>query len=103
MADDELIDESERDRFAGTSAMSPGTDRHDRDGDGVDDRREALTGRNDSDGDGADDRHEGSRAAGTLDDYDRGRRDEAVKNERPARFDRDEAVADDRRDAPTRY
>ncbi len=27
MADHELIDDSERDRFAGTSAMSPGTDR----------------------------------------------------------------------------
>ena len=25
MADHELIDDSERDRFAGTSAMSPGT------------------------------------------------------------------------------
>jgi hypothetical protein len=38
MADHELIDESERDRFAGTSAMSP-----DRDRDGVDDRRERGT------------------------------------------------------------
>ena len=38
MADHELIDESERERFAGTSAMNG---RHDRDGDGVDDRREA--------------------------------------------------------------
>jgi hypothetical protein len=91
MADDELIDESERDRFAGTSAMSPGTDR---DADGVDDRRETLTGRHDSDG---------SRAAGTLDDYDRGRRDEAVENDRPARFNRDEVVEKDRRDSPTRY
>jgi hypothetical protein len=95
MADHELIDESERDRFEGTSAMSPGTDRHDRDADGVDDRREALTGRNDSD--------EGSRAAGGMDDYERGRRDEAVEENRPARFDRDEVVKDDRRDSPTRY
>ena len=92
MADHELIDESERDRFAGTSAMSPGTDR---DADGVDDRREPLTDRKDSD--------EGARAAGTLDDYDRGRRDEAIKNERPARFNRDEVVENDRRDSPTRY
>jgi hypothetical protein len=92
MADHELIDDSERDRFAGTSAMSPGTDR---DADGVDDRREPLTDRKNSD--------EGARAAGTLDDYDRGRRDEAIKNERPARFNRDEVVEDDRRDAPTRY
>jgi len=36
MADDELIADNERDRFAGTSAM------RDRDGDGVDDRRETL-------------------------------------------------------------
>ena len=52
MADHELIDESERDRFA---------DVVDRDGDGVDDRRE----------------HNGT---GTLDD----------DHERPARFNRDE-------------
>src|SRR4051794_35529229 len=90
MADHELIDDSERDRFAGTSAVSPGTDRHDRDADGVDDRREALTGRNDSD-------------EAPRDDYDRGRRDEAIENERPARFNRDEVVEDERRDSPTRY
>ena len=95
MADHELIDESERDRFEGTSAMSPGTDRHDRDADGVDDRREALTDRNDSDG--------GSRAAGGMDDYERGRRDEAVEKDRPARFNRDEVSEDDRRDTTTRY
>jgi hypothetical protein len=74
MADDELIDESERDRFAGTSAMSPGTDR---DADGVDDRREALTGRNDS--------------------------DPALETERPARFSRDGVAEEGRRDTPTRY
>jgi hypothetical protein len=94
MADDELIDDSERDRFAGTSASI-----NDRDADGVDDRREASTDRNDSD----DDRGEGARAAGSLDDYDRGRRDEAVEQDRPARFNRDEVAEDDRRDTPTRY
>jgi len=87
MADDELIDDSERDKFAGTSAMSPGTDRdrdHDRDNDGVDDRREAMTDRQDSNG--------------TLDDskdYQRGRADEArAENERPARFNRDDPAAE---------
>jgi hypothetical protein len=73
MADDELIDDSERDRFAGTSASI----NHDRDGDGVDDRREAATTRRDS--------------------------DPALETERPARFNRDEVVEDDRRDTPTRY
>ncbi len=92
MADHELIDDNERDRFAGTSAMSPGTDR---DGDGVADRREGLTDRHDSDG---------ARAAGTLDDdYQRGRRDEAIaENEQPARFNRDAATERDRSDAPSR-
>jgi hypothetical protein len=100
MADHELIDDNERDRFAGTSAMNG---RNDRDGDGVDDRREATTGR--QDGQAAD-------AGGTLDnDYQRGRRDEAAdENNRPARFGRDggeggsESMTErDRRDAPTRY
>jgi hypothetical protein len=82
MADHELIDESERERFADV------TNRHDRDGDGVDDRREPT--------------------GGTLDDdYERGRRDEAVaENDRPARFNREDDVAaesTDRRDAPSRY
>src|SRR3954466_8030881 len=83
MANHELIDDNERDRFAGTSAMNG---RNDRDGDGVDDRREGATGR--MDGQGAD----GGREAGaTLDnDYQRGRHDEAVdENNRPARFGRD--------------
>src|SRR4051794_29391585 len=75
MADHELIDDSERDRFAETSAMSPGTDR---DGDGVPDREETdrparFTRR---DGDATD----GSLAAG--DDYERGRRDEALEERR---------------------
>ena len=90
MADHELIDESERDRFAGTSAMS-----NDRDGDGIDDRQESMTdGRHDSDGRGALD-----------DDYERGRRDEAVdENNRPARFDRERTVAsDERTDQPQRF
>jgi hypothetical protein len=77
MADHELIDDHERDKFAGTSAMSDDND-----------RREPLTdGRHDSD-------------AGTLDnDYERGRHDEAV--ERSPRFDRD-ATERDRRDETTR-
>lgn len=79
MADDELIDDNERDRFAGTSAMSTGTDR---DGDGRDDRDETvMDGRQD--------------ANGTLDnDYERGRHDQAEADEhnRPARFNRDAAA-----------
>ncbi len=90
MADHELIDESERERFADV------TNRHDRDGDGVDDRREAVTGRGDrNDTDGTPDN-----------DYQRGRRDEAIdENNRPARFDRDDVAAEssDRRDEPSRY
>jgi hypothetical protein len=70
MADHELIEEHERDRFEGTSAMSTHRD------------RDETNGR------------------GTLDDdeYRRGRRDEAVdeakadENNRPARFDRDTAA-----------
>jgi hypothetical protein len=80
MADDELIDESERDRFADVAG------RHDRDADGVDDRRER---------------------GGTIDDdYQRGRHDEAVaENEGPARFNRDDVAAEsaERRDQPSRY
>jgi hypothetical protein len=93
MADHELIDDSERDRFAGTSAMSG----HDRDGDGVDDRRED---RGDVDG-----RREGATASGSLDDdYERGRRDEALdESDRPARFQREDATEGERRDSPTRY
>jgi hypothetical protein len=79
MADHELIDESERDRFADV------TNRHDRDGDGVDDRREGAT---------------------IDDDYQRGRHDEAVaESDRPARFNRDDVGAEsaERRDTPSRY
>jgi len=94
MADDELIDDHEREKFAGTSAMSPGTDRdgdgrsqHDRDGDGRDDRVEAVTGRDDHNG--------------TLDDdYQRGRRDQAVddQQDRPARFNREDVAAESSRE-----
>ncbi|MDA0180562.1 hypothetical protein OJ997_09680 [Solirubrobacter phytolaccae] len=76
MADHELIDESEREKFAGTSAVS---DRHDRDGDGVDDREEATA-----------DSHRST--DGVLDnDYQRGRSDQALEDEhnRPARFNRE--------------
>ena len=104
MADHELIDDSERDKFAGTSAISPGTDR---DADGVDDRREALTDRHDSDGDGVRRSPRGRQAASTFDDdYERGRHDQAVEDEsdRPARFTRDEPAAErERRDETTRY
>ena len=89
MADHELIDESERERFAGTSAMNG---RHDRDGDGVDDRREAVTGRDRRR------RHRRRREpTGTLDDE--RRRERAAR----ARFDRDDAEVQDerRRDTPT--
>jgi Na+-transporting methylmalonyl-CoA/oxaloacetate decarboxylase gamma subunit len=72
MADDELIGDHERDKFRGTSAMAGS---HDRDGDGVDDRREAITG------------------DGSRDDYDRGRHDQALEDQdRPARFNRDVAA-----------
>src|SRR4051794_18001737 len=66
MADHERIDDPEPDKFAGTSAMSSGTDR---DGDGVSDRQEPMT--SSRDGEGID----SSRAAGSMNDYDRGRRD----------------------------
>ena len=95
MADDELIDDHERQKFAGTSAMSPGTDR---DGDGRDDRVETVTGRHDADG--RDDRN------GTLDDdYQRGRHDQAVddQQDRPARFNREDVAAESSRERSERY
>jgi hypothetical protein len=95
MADHELVGDHERDHFAGTSAeRSAGTRDddtgafgRDRDGDGVDDRRESpSTGRadgttdtgqrftRDRDGDGVDDRREGATAAGgTQSEFERGR------------------------------
>ena len=57
MADDELIDENERDRFAGTSAERG----MDRDADGVDDRQETTATSRDRD-DGVDDRRESTSA-----------------------------------------
>jgi uncharacterized membrane protein YcjF (UPF0283 family) len=75
MADDELIDDHERDRFAGTSAMQPTTD---------DD-----AGTLDDDG----------RGAVPASDYQRGRIDEA--QDREGRFNRDETVAE-RDDTRTR-
>jgi hypothetical protein len=74
MADHELVDENERDRFAGTSAEAPAGTRgddgmtgRDRDGDGVDDRREGATMSRDQDGDGVDDRRAGGATAAGRD------------------------------------
>ena len=118
MADHELVDENERDRFAPVmdrdrDGVDDRDQRHDRDGDGVDDRHETTTARHDRDGDGVDDRRE---AVTGRHDGDTATRpparsttttsaaaDEAAEHERPARFDRDEATEADRRDAPTRY
>jgi hypothetical protein len=80
MADHELIDDSERDRFEGTSAFEG-------------DRREPMTDRNESD------EHTGARAASDTDDYERGRRDEAREE---SRFTRDAATERDRTDTPSR-
>jgi hypothetical protein len=77
MADDELIEDHERDRFAGTSAMEPAND-VDGDGHTMDDR---AAGRTDTDrGALDDDRTGGARSAGN--DYERGRRDEAIEERR---------------------
>ena len=85
MADDELIDDYERDRFAGTSAMQPGTDDDD--------------GGTTADGDAR--RPPGRR--GRLRRLPRGRRDEAVdEDERPARRDRATAPHE-RTDSPRAY
>ena len=85
MADHELIADHERDEFAGTSAMSPGTDR---DGDGIDDRQESMT----------------TRRQDPDADYERGRRDEALdESNRPARFNRDVAAERERTDSPQRF
>jgi hypothetical protein len=83
-ADHELIDDNERDRFAGVSPAA------DRDGDGhtMDDRTRAAVGRDD-DRDGVDDRHE---TTGTTPEaYEQGREDER-------RFER-ERITDDVRDS----
>jgi FtsZ-interacting cell division protein ZipA len=70
MADHELIDDHERDRFEGTSAMSGGR-ADDRD---EHDRPARFTRGNETDA------TEGSMAAGN--DYERGRRDEAMEERR---------------------
>ncbi len=72
MADHELIDDNERDRFADV-AGSPGTGDADRDAHTSDDRARAATGR-DVDRDDVDDRQEGTGATPT--EYERGREDE---------------------------
>ena len=86
MADDELIDDSERDRFAGVANTDPA----DRDGDGhtMDDKARAATGRDD-DRDGVDDTREGGGA--TSAEYQQGREDER-------RFDRNR-ITDDVRES----
>jgi hypothetical protein len=83
MADDELIDDHERDKFAGVSPAADGRSDHDRDGDGRDDRREAMTG----------------------DDYERGRHDQAVDDQhnRPARFNREDVAAESAEREQQRY
>jgi len=85
MADHELIDDGERDRFAQV-ANTPG----DADGDGhtTDDRARTATGRDD-DRDGVDDRQE--RTGSSTGEYDQGRQDER-------RFER-ERITDDVRDS----
>jgi FtsZ-interacting cell division protein ZipA len=87
MADDELIDENERDRFAGTSAMrdEPAATR-------ADDRDDDRTVRDDGTTRDDDDRpmHE------PASDYEQGRVDEA--REREGRFNREPERTDD----PTR-
>jgi len=77
MADDELIEDHERERFEGTSAMRPAND----DADGL--------GRDGDQSGTLDDERHGSVAAS---DYQRGRRDEAV--ERDGRFTRAEDAPD---------
>ena len=91
MADHELIDEHERDRFEGV-ANTP-TDPVDRDADGhtMDDRARAALGR-DKDRDGVDDRRETTGAASS--DYVQGREDEK-------RLDRDR-ITDDVRESERR-
>ena len=80
MADDELIDDSERDRFEGVANTDPA----DRDGDGhtMDDRARAAAGRDD-DRDGVDDKRETSAEGGSVSaDYQQGREDERFQRER---------------------
>jgi type II secretory pathway pseudopilin PulG len=75
MADDELIDDHERDRFEGV-ANTGGTADADGDGHTMDDRARNALGR-DRDRDGVDDRDES--AGSTSSDYEQGRRDERTR------------------------
>jgi type II secretory pathway pseudopilin PulG len=86
MADDELIDDHERDRFEGTSAMRPSTDDDAAERGTLDNDRNATTG-------GA----VASGAAGSdgMGDYERGRRDEAATEGHAPRFNRDEETVRD--------
>ena len=78
MADDELIEDHERERFEGTSAMQPTTD------DGMTNRGSDDHGTLDND------RH----GAVPASEYGHGRRDEAM--ERDGRFNRSETPAEER-------
>ena len=81
MADDELIDDHERDRFAGTSAMQPTTD---------DDARGTDRGT-------LDDERAGGGSVASGGDYERGRRDEAAADGHAPRFNRDDETAAEER------
>jgi hypothetical protein len=90
MADDELIDDHERERFAGVANTS---DRDD-DGSTMDDRARSATGRDD-DRDGVDDsREQPAAGAEGANDYEQGRIDEA--RDENSRFGRSPAPDEDR-------
>jgi type II secretory pathway pseudopilin PulG len=81
MADDELIEDDERERFEGTSATRSTTD---------DEARGSID--------------DGRRSPGDTvpaSEYDRGRRDEAADETRNARFDRDDETVAERDDTRT--
>lgn len=79
MADHELIDDSERDKFQDVAGPTVSGDR-DGDGHTMDDRARSAMGR-DADRDGIDDRQESTGGA-TSADYVKGRQDERVGRER---------------------
>jgi hypothetical protein len=107
MADDELIEDHERDRFEnvrgdvtdgdGSTTNDRARAMADRDGDGstMDDRARAAMGRDD-DRDGVDDRREGAAAAGDTSDYQQGRIDE--RRDEDSRFGRSTPAADEQQD-----
>jgi type II secretory pathway pseudopilin PulG len=86
MADDQLIDESERDRFRDVTDRPGGAVDRDADGRTMDDRTRAATGRDDAT------THAGD--GGPSTDYERGREDQR-------RFDRDR-ITDDVRESERR-